>query len=70
MPNMESKRYIVFLLNANKDEQWFEVCDTLSEAEDILSQARPRASGYAIFDCEKQAFTESKNYLAQDYGDE
>jgi hypothetical protein len=70
MPETEPKRYIVFLLNANKEEQWFEECDTLSEADDILSQERHRASGYAVFDCEKQAFTKSKNYLAQDYGDE
>lgn len=70
MLETECKRYIVFLLNATKDEQWFEVCDTLSEADDILSRERHRASGYAIFDCETQAFTKSKNYLAQDYGDE
>jgi hypothetical protein len=70
MLNLEPKRYAVFLVNATKDEQWCEECDTPQEAEDIISRERHRASGYAVFDQEAQTFTRTRNYLARDYGDE
>jgi hypothetical protein len=70
MPNIDPKRYAVFLINATKDEQWCEECDTPQEAEDIISRERHRASGYAVFDQEEQTFTRTRNYLARDYGDE
>jgi hypothetical protein len=70
MPDTEPKRYMVFLINAAKDKQWCEECGTPQEADDILSRERHRASGYAVFDQEAQAFTKSRNYLAQDYGDD
>lgn len=70
MPDTEPKRYRVFLLIAREDEQWYEECDTLSEANDILSRERHRVSGYAVFDQEDRAFTKSKNYLDRDYEDE
>jgi hypothetical protein len=50
MPDTDTKRYMVFLINATKDEQWCEECDTPQEADDILSRERHRASGYAVFD--------------------
>lgn len=70
MPHTDAKRYMVFLINATKDEQWCEECDTPQEADDILSRERHRASGYAVFDQEAREFTKSKNYLAQDHGNE
>jgi hypothetical protein len=70
MSNFEPKRYAVFLVIAANDEQWCEECDTPEETEDIIDRERHRASGYAVFDQAAQAFTRTRNYLAEDYGDE
>jgi hypothetical protein len=69
MLNLEPKRYAIFLVNATKDEQWCEECDTAQEAEDIISRERHRASGYAVYDQEARTFTRTRNYLARDYGE-
>ncbi len=68
MPETKSKRYAVLLLDATRDEQWSEECDTLPEADDIVDRERHRASGCAVFDRESREIVKSRNLLAQDHG--
>lgn len=68
MPETEPKRYAVLLLDATRDRQWREECDTPEEADDIVGRERHRASGYAVFDREDRELVKSRNFLAQDHG--
>lgn len=69
MPDRDTRRYAVLLLDATRDKQWREECDTLREADDIVERERHRASGYAVFDREDQEFAKSRNFLDRDFGD-